>query len=84
MNIRHLRIWLPEIQVKDLYAQKVSAKLSGKQGLKNHAEEEVGEILCYQNVSYISEIIQIELFGSYYNNELANYSDIKTTQEFIA
>ncbi len=56
----------------------------GKQGLENGWKEDTYEVLFYQGLSNILQVIRKKQIIRYHNNPLAGHFDIKKTRELIA
>ena len=75
-----MRLKLHKLQAKDKQAQKLRANQQlGQQGWKD-----IDDVLYYQGLPYVLEIIQTELISRHHNNPLAGYFKIKKTRELLA
>ena len=78
VNIRAMRIRLPDLQSDNNQARKLQAAdfLEGW--------EDIEGVLQYEGLFYIPKIIWLELISQYYNDPLASHFEIDKTRELIS
>ena len=74
-----MRLRLTEPQAHDQQIKEIRSKGTMKEGW-----EEVEEVLYFQGLLYVPEIIRTELINRHDNNPLAGYFGIEKTQELVA
>ena len=72
-----MRLRLVELQVEDSQAQKIRAEKLGRNW------QDFNEILYYQGLLYILEIIRTELISRYNNDLLVGHFQIEKMQELV-
>ena len=70
---------LQELQDEDNQARKVRTEQPG-----NANWQDVKGVLYHQGLSYVQEIIKMELISRHHNNSLAGHFGIEITQELVA
>ena len=73
-----MRLKLTELQIDNQQAKKIRSESTRKEGW-----EEVNEVLHFQGLTYVSEIICIELISRHHDDSLADNFEIEKTRELI-
>ena len=77
VSIGGMKLRLQELQDKDEYAYKLRAEQLVKDW------QDIDDVLYYQGLPYIPEIIKTEFISRYHHNPLAGYFEIEKIQELV-
>ena len=83
-NIGGMKLRLHKLQVEDEQARKLRANQQLDQQLGQQGWDDINGVLHHQGLSYVPEIIRMELISRHHDNPLAGYFGIEKTRELLS